>query len=684
MKAQSSHLLTFLGGRKQFQIPIYQRTYSWGRTHCEKLLEDIITAGENKKSEAYFIGSVVYFQPEIVTTTGVPKYLVIDGQQRLTTITLLLTAIREFIKNNADFSLEEMSSEEIQDSYLFNAHKKDEDKFKLLLTKKDKDALIKILDRVPFDGSISRRVYENYNYFSEEIKFENIQKIFNGIQKLIIVDTVLEPGKDNAQLIFESLNSTGLNLSQADLIRNFIIMGQSKDVQEEIYHKSWYPMEQLFGDNIGKMTNFFRDYLTINTNEIPNYDKVYESFKSYINRLENFNIEDKVKEFLKIAGYYTNFTLNKETDSDLKSVFNDLKKLKVDVSYPLVLILYIDFKDELITKEEFISMLRMIESYVFRRAICEVPTNSMNKVFSVFCKDIKGDDYINSFRATFHLLKGYKRFPKNEEFIESLKKKSISSRLSYFLGKLENHGRKEKVKVEEYTIEHIMPQTLSPEWKDELGSEWERIHEQKLHTIGNLTLTGYNSEMSNKSFKEKLESSKGFLNSPLKLNESVRSKKKWNEISILEREKELIDKAVEVFQDFPINEDTLKKYRELTKKYDKKEEYDIKQFEMSDEIFSLFQKLNQRILNLDPQIFKEVKKRYIAYKIDTNVVRIIPRKEKKLWLCISMDIDQIYDPKALCYERKHGKTKTRISVSKESDIEYAMDIVAQSLEDELD
>jgi len=688
MKAQDAHLLTFLEGKKQFQIPIYQRTYSWGIKHCEKLLIDILAAGAKEHSEAHFIGSVVYFQPEIVTTTGVPKYLVIDGQQRLTTLTLLLTAIREFLNKNDSSVLNETSSDKIKDSYLFNPHKNGEEKFKLLLTKKDKETLIKLLDGVPLDEHASKRIEDNYNFFLEKITSENIQTIFNGIQKLIIVDAALEFGKDNPQLIFESLNSTGLDLSQADLIRNFIIMGQSKEVQDKIYAQSWYPMEQLFGDNIGKMTDFFRDYLTITTGKIPKYDKVYESFKEYIKSLKDFDVQEKAKEFLTVAGYYTNFALGKETDNDLKIQFADLRHLKVDVSYPLVLSLYVDYKKNMMEKSDFLSMLKMIESYVFRRAICEIPTNSMNKTFSVFHKDINKEDYFNSFKAKFHLLESYKRFPKNEEFIESLKKKNIYNfrSRSYLLGKLENFGRKEPVNIEEYSIEHIMPQTLNQEWKEELGSEWKRVHESKLHTIGNLTLTGYNSEMSNKPYREKLNAPKGFQNSPLVLNESVRSKSKWDETAILERENELTNRAIEVFQNFPISEDILDIYRKPNKD-DQKEEYEIEQFQMTDEIFNCFQKISQRIMNLDPQVTEEVKKLYIAYKADTNFVDIVPQK-KRLWLTINMDIDQVYDPKGLCVDiagqGKWGNGNVRLSVSKESDIDYAMEIITQSLENQLD
>lgn len=686
MKAVDAHLLTFLEGKKQFQIPIYQRTYSWGHKQCEKLLQDILIASTN--AEAHFIGSVVYFQPETVNTTSVPRFLVIDGQQRLTTVTILLVAIRDFLQNNPDLKLKDTSAEEIQDSYLINPHKRGDDKFKLLLTKRDKETLVKILNQTPLDEQSSKRIQDNYNYFLEKINAENIQNIFSGIQKLVIVDAALEFGKDNPQLIFESLNSTGLGLSHADLIRNFIIMGQPKDIQDRVYEKSWFPMEKLFGENISRMTEFFRDYLTIKTGTIPKFEGIYESFKDYVQGKKNFNVEEEAKDLFNVATCYTNFALGREQDQDLSAVFSDLRQLKVEVSYPLILFLYVDFKNNLFAKDEFLQMLRMIESYVFRRAICDIPTNSMNKTFAVFHKDIVKDDYLKSFVAKFNLLGSYTRFPSDEEFMQAFTNKNIysSRQRSFLLSKLENFGRKEFVNVDEYTIEHIMPQTLSDEWKESIGQEWERVYREKLHTIGNLTLTGYNSEMSNKSFAEKLNAPKGFKNSPLILNEMVRDCDHWNEENILKREKLLISRALIIFPKQVLNEQDLAKFKK-DEKTDLKEDYDIGHYEMTDDIFNLYTKLSQRILNLNPQITEEFKKLYIAYKVETNFVDIVPQK-KRLWLTINLDIDQVYDPRNLCRDvagqGRWGNGNIRLEVAKEADIDYAIEIIVQSLDAQLE
>lgn len=681
MKAGDTPLVAFLEGKQQFQIPIYQRTYSWGVVQCEKLLNDILLASKNSK--AHFIGSIVHFQPEITTTMGVPKKLVIDGQQRLTSITILLTALRNFLKKNEAIKLKETSHEEIQDLYLFNRHKEGEDKYKILLTKKDKETLIQILDSIPFNEHSSKRIKDNYNFFFDKINLNNVENIYSGIQNLVIVDAQLEFGKDNPQLIFESLNSTGLGLSHADLIRNFMIMGQSKEVQDRIYSQSWFPMEQLFGENISRMTGFFRDYLTMKTGIIPKLDGIYEAFKNYIQSYVGSDIESMAKELYSVASYYTNFALNKEKDEDLRVVFNDLRQLRVEVSYPLILCLYIDYKDGKFSKDDFLIMLKVVEAYVFRRAVCDIPTNSMNKTFSNFHKDIVKEDYLNSFVAKFNLLNSYTRFPKNDEFIKAFNVKDIyhfRPRV-FLLSKIENYNRKEFVNVEEYTIEHIMPQTLSDDWKASIGGNWERIHKEKLHTLGNITITGYNSEMQNKPFLEKLHNSKGFLNSPFILNESVRTKNTWGENEILEREGELIKKVVKIFPEISLPEDVLDKYKK-TKKVDIKDVYGIEHYDLTDEMYALYSKLSQKILNLSPIVNEEFKKLYIAFKAETNFVDIVPQK-KRLWLTINLDIDEVYDPEERCQnianQGRWGNGNVRIEIAKESDIDYALDIIVQSL-----
>ena len=290
MEATQAQLLSLLDGKKQFTIPIYQRTYSWEIKQCQQLFEDICRVGNDATELSHFIGSIVYFKPSNSPITSVPELLVIDGQQRLTTVSLMLLALIHFLKKNENISLEDETWEEIQETYLVNKHRKDDSKFKLLLTRKDKSTFTKLIDEIEIEGDYSKRVLDNYKFFKKKYHSENIQAIYHGIKKLIIVDVILERDKDNPQLIFESLNSTGLDLSQADLIRNYILMGQPLELQEVLYKKYWYPMEQSFGENIDDLAWFIRYYLTMKEASIPKINLVYETYKRFINSKNRFKV----------------------------------------------------------------------------------------------------------------------------------------------------------------------------------------------------------------------------------------------------------------------------------------------------------------------------------------------------------------------------------------------------------
>ena len=281
MQAKSANLLTVIKGPKQFVIPIYQRTYSWLLPQCNKLFNDILKVSTDGAAQGHFIGSVVYFQENIHTVSDVPKLLVIDGQQRLTTVSLLIIALSEFIRDN-DVDID-TNFTKLQNYYLLNPEEESELRYKLLLTKRDKETLINLIKGIEPVGEYSLRLVENYRFFKGKISKENVKEVYNGVLRLFIVDVALEKDKDNPQLIFESMNSTGLDLSQADLIRNYILMGQDIKLQTELYEKYWFPMEQSYGNEYAtKFDWFMRDYLSVKTGAIPRIDRVYEEFKTYV------------------------------------------------------------------------------------------------------------------------------------------------------------------------------------------------------------------------------------------------------------------------------------------------------------------------------------------------------------------------------------------------------------------
>ena len=556
MNAVATSLLEFLRKAPQFVIPIYQRTYSWGEPECRQLWNDIVRTGRDEKVSAHFVGSIVYVQEGLYSISHQSPLRVIDGQQRLTTIALLLEALSRRLGSKEP--VDGFSAVKLRSYYLLNPVESGERRYKLILTQTDRTSLIALLDQrsKPKDHSI--RVEANFEFFKQwidEAKGE-LEAVCRGLAKLVIVDISLDRNQDNPQLIFESLNSTGRELSQADLIRNFILMGLEAELQTRLYEQYWRPMEVDFGQEayVTHFDGFMRHYLTMKskTGEIPNIDKVYEAFKRYAQSPEVKGVEALVADIRMYAQYYCAMALGTEKSAALKAAFQDLRELKVDVAYPLLLELYHDYATDILSRADFVAAVRLVESYVFRRAVCGIPTNTLNKTFATFKGGLKKDRYLESIQASFLLLQSYRRFPTDDEFKRELQTKDLYNfrSRSYWLRRLENFGRRERVAIDEYTIEHIMPQNekLSAAWRTELGPEWERIHQTYLHTLGNLTLTGYNSDYCDKPFTYKRDlPERGFKASPLRLNQGLGALEHWDEKTIRQRGQKLATQAVNVW-----------------------------------------------------------------------------------------------------------------------------------------
>ncbi len=685
MKATAQNLLSIIKEPKQFIMPIYQRTYSWQLKQCALLLKDIQEA--SKSEQGHFIGSIVYFQPDIHTIAEINKYLVIDGQQRLTTITLLILAIVKFIEKNPDCEVD-TTAKKLKNYYLFNAEEDNDLYFKLLLTRRDKETLINLLTNKLLSTKYSNRIVENYDYFYKQIDENNINKIYKGLQKLIVVDVALEREKDNPQLIFESLNSTGLNLSQADLIRNYILMGQEPTFQKRLYETYWHPMEQSFGENITSLPFFMRDYLTMKLNHIPKIGEVYDTFKQYFNEhKDKLGVENIVNSLYKYSQYYVAIALRKEEDKTLKSIFKEITKLRMDTSYPFLLAVYSDYNNELITIDEFVEILHLTKNYVFRRAICGIPTNSLNKTFAILYKNIKSEVYVESVKAAFILMDGYRRFPDDTEFMREIKLKDVYNFRSrnYLLESLENFNRKELINAENYTIEHIIPQNPKTpiEWQKELGGNWKLVKEKYLHTLGNLSLTAYNSELSDRSFSSKKNIEGGFNDSPLFLNKSVRVADVWNEEAINTRAVELSQIALKVWFSPYLDAGVLEMY----KKTKDTVQYSIEQYEyLQNEMLDLYHLFEKRVLNIDAIAKVEFKKLYIAFKAQTNFVDVVPQKSK-LRLSLNIDFENIKDPKNLCRDisglGRWGTGNVEVNLRCASELDDIMELVEQAFEEQM-
>jgi uncharacterized protein with ParB-like and HNH nuclease domain/predicted transport protein len=686
MKAQDLQFTQLLEGSKQFIIPIFQRTYSWERSHCEQLWNDIIRVGSNPDLNSHFIGSAVYI-PEQDTSAAISRWLVIDGQQRITTMTLLLLSLMRRLK--AEDLDDPVSAAQIEDSYLRNRYGKGDLSYKMLLTKTDKDTLIALLDGKAPPEPVSSRIADNFAFFTEQMATADVKTVYQGIQKLMIVDVRLQQGLDNPQMIFESMNSTGKALTQADLIRNFVLMGLQHDLQTRLYNDYWRPMEIVFGaENYNnQFDEFMRFFLVIQTgNHRIRRGDVYNEFKGYSRK---HGVEALLASLKDYAGYYCAIALGKEKDVQLASAFHDIRELRADVCYPLLMELYADFALQRLTKTEFIEIVLMVESYVFRRVVCDIPTNSLRQTFATFNRKLKKDRYIESVKAAFLGLPSYRRFPGDTEFQRQMKVRNLYhfNRRSYWLRRFENHDRKERVMVQDYTIEHIMPQNenLNADWQADLGEDWKRIRAQYLHTLGNLTLTGYNSEYSDRSFKEKRDMDGGFHQSPLRLNDGLGTCEVWNEEAIQKRANRLAERATKIWTALSLPTDILETYHQNGSE---ESEYSLSDHPYLDGGITreLFDALRAEVLALDECVREVVLKLYIAFKAETNFVDVVPQS-KRLRLSLNIDYPDVDDPRKLCKDVKGlgrwGNGNTEVFLENLEDLPYIMGLVRQSLEKQL-
>ncbi|MBP1888662.1 uncharacterized protein with ParB-like and HNH nuclease domain [Clostridium moniliforme] len=624
MKANEKWLLRFLDSSDtNFVIPVYQRNYDWKKEQCKQLYDDLVNVVKYDY-KSHFFGTIVSIYND---SSRDREYLIIDGQQRITTVSLILLAIYNIL-NKGRLKSDKIRKEKIYNQYLVNPYMDDDSKLKLKPIKDDRKAFENIFNDEELNEESN--ISSNYKYFYERIIDGEISldELYSAIERLMIVEIELKNGEDDPQLIFESLNSTGLDLTDADKVRNFILMDKTSKEQENLYNNYWNKVEK---NTLYNVTSFIRDYMTMKEKRISNISKVYINFKSYI-KDNNIDIKECLKDILKYSEYYnkilTSNTGVKEADEHLQKI----NKLEVRVSYPCLLEVIDDYNNGTITSEDLTEIFKVIESYIFRRIMCGVATNALNKVFMNLCKEIKSHrDYENNYVEVFKYVLANKnlsqRIPDDTEFKRNFLENNVynwkSKNKLYLLERLENYNNTEKVAIEklveqnELSIEHIMPQNLTPSWIEMLGENYEEVKEKYLHTIGNLTLTGYNSQMSNRPFHEKKNIEAGFNNSRLKLNKYVASVDKWNEEEIKKRGEILFDLAKEIWE-YPYTDYKIEKEKEnlfyLSEEEDltnsKVKGFSFMGIERSCKTWTeLFEEVCKMLYDLDSVIFRKITKK---------------------------------------------------------------------------
>lgn len=574
MKADDAELLVLLKKTTQFQVPIYQRVYSWTESECRRLWNDILTAGAHDPASSHFTGSIVYIEREAGTRTATQPDLIIDGQQRLTTVMLLLAALAAHLESKPEEQrepVEGFSPDKIRWTYLKNHLESDDRRFKLILSKTDEEAFKTVLDDSTERPDQNSRVWTNFRFFESKLASPDVdvEALCRGLMSLVIVDVSLRRGVDDPQLVFETMNSTGRKLSQADLIRNFVLMDLEPEQQADLYRTYWRPMERLFtGPHEAKFDEFVRHYLTLKTGSIPKVNEIYDAFKAHTHREEGIGHDRQhtARDLYKYAEWFSAMALGKEENPLLRGAFHNLEQLRATVVYPFLLRVYADYHASTLSAAQFRTILDGVTAYIFRRAVCQIPPNSLNTTFANLTDAINPEDYVDSIMARLQLGANYRRFPTDAEFKDALRSMDFYhfKRAHYFFRKLENHGRKEAVSTSDYTIEHILPQNknLSSEWREALGPDWATVQEENLHKLGNLTLTGYNSEYSDRPFTEKREMEGGFKDSPLRLNRGLALLPTWNAETIDSRGLELAEMATKIWARPFLEPSKLERYRD--------------------------------------------------------------------------------------------------------------------------
>lgn len=650
MNAQDLPLTQLLDGTKQFIVPIFQRDYSWGTKHCQQLWNDILRVGADPAARAHFLGSVVYIAAED-NQAAIPRWLVIDGQQRLTTVTLLLTALRDRLKTQPVDDEALPSAEAVEDRFLRNRHGRGERRSKLMLRRADNDALAALLaGQKPTEAA--ETVSENYAFFQEQLADADLAQVYSGIAKLVIVDVSLTRGHDDPQMIFESLNSTGLDLTQADLIRNFVLMRLDDELQTRLYDDYWRPIEVEFGNRYrSEFDKFCRDFLVLKLRPSKQLraDAIYHHFRSYFHaESATRSVEDILAELRRFASYYVRFSLGKEADTYLAEPARRLREL-VEVASPLILRLHdCHARAGTLDAKAFREAIELLESYVFRRSACDMQTRSLYQIFAGIAYKIREAAPLQSLKVALYRGGRKRRFPSDTEFRDALETRDVYAMrtCAYLLGRLENDS-KEKIDTSAFTIEHVLPQSenLLPAWREMLGADWKLVQETWLHRLGNLTLTGYNSEYSDRAFDEKKSMARGFNDSPLRLNRFIREQSHWTAAEIEARGKALAQQAVKVWPSLLVDMNAVRA-AELEERRAAAAQFTIESIGFDPEARALFDAIRPHLLALGDDVIELCGAKSVVYRVFDHFVEVLPRSRRVL-LLVNLDFDDADDPSGI-------------------------------------
>jgi predicted transport protein len=692
MKAIDRPFTKIINGTTQFIIPVFQRDYSWTETQCEQLWKDVLQIATDPADRGHFLGSVVYVSTGD-SAAGFTRWLLIDGQQRLTTLTLLLTALRDHIQETGWTGGDDGPTAKRIDAYfLKNVQETGTREHKLVLRGHDHATLQALLDRREPPASASERIRDNYDFFRERLADVAPDQIYKGIDRLVVVDVTLDRGTDDPQLIFESLNSTGMDLSQSDLIRNFILMRLPEREQTRLYDAYWRKIEDLFRGSERTFDAFIRDYVALTTQagKQEKADEIYFAFRRVFGSIgsDSDGLGRLLDDLLRFARYHAAFSIGTNADDPLREQLARLRR-QVDVPATLVMRLF-DCYDRhgTLSDHEFIDALSAIESYVFRRAICGEQTRGYWQVFANLAYRLDPAKPLESLRVGLSRQHDNYRFPSDDEFVKALEERDMYGKRVCFelLARLENHGSKEVTDTRTYSIEHIMPQNekLSLEWRMMLGVDWRETQRQWLHRLGNLTLTGYNSTYSDRPFDDKKVIPGGLAESSVRLNKFVRESAAWTPVEMELRGKELARRAVSIWSPLAVDRSLI----EAADEHDLRAlatSRDVAKVKMTLKARALFDALRQAIRDIDNDIIELAEQHSVSYHGREFFLEVLPRKHR-INLLLALDFNEIDDAAGIAEDASQRKFfanavyggGVNVPIGQPADIEKALPMIRQA------
>ena len=568
MRAINRRFTEFIDGNKQFIIPVFQRDYSWTSEQWDEMWMAVLSASESDEDGGYFLGSIVYVATDTVGATF-QSWIVIDGQQRLTTLTLLLAALRDRIaETNWSGGDDSPAIEKIDHYFLKNAFELNDRRYKLLLRRADNATLRTLIDDgdvTELADSMSDTLLDAYNFFLGKLQEpgSDYDIVYRGICRLIIVDVTLDRATDNPQLVFESMNSTGVDLSHSDLVRNYILLGLEEPEQTQLYERYWSKIEGNFRVSRNAFDGFLRDYIAFRTksSQQTRSDRIYDAFKNFWRPGGETSIHELLDDMSKVARSYASFLgIEPMQHGWLSTDMRNMRSLNTTQGL-VVMHLYECHDKQLLSDDDFVRAIRLLESYLLRRAVLGLQTRGYWALFARVAHEIDENNPFGSLKVALARLRDNNRFPTNTEFSRALREIALNELriCKHILDRIENADQGEPSPVQEYSIEHIMPQNIDrvPEWQTMLGNNWEDVHATWMHRLGNLTLTAYNTTYSNRSFQTKKELAGGFLQSAVRLNQYVREQERWTACEMQERGKRLTERALDIWPYHNVNDQNI-------------------------------------------------------------------------------------------------------------------------------